>query len=101
MQPITEATTVVRADELAVTDLDGETVILNVNDGQYFGLNAVGTHVFTLAEEPVRVADIVAQLVTRYPNVTRSQVQDDVLAFLEQMQAHGLIHVDEDQTVAS
>lgn len=97
MQPITHATTVVRADSLAVTELDGETVILNIENGQYFGLNAVGTHVFTMAEAPVQVSDVVEQLAARYDEVPRSQVADDVLAFLAQMREHGLILVADEQ----
>jgi hypothetical protein len=97
MDTITEHSVIVRADDLAVTDLDGETVILNINDGQYFGLNAVGTHVFTQTEEPVEVAAIIDQLATRFADVPRAQVADDVMVFLTKMHEHGLVFVSDEQ----
>jgi hypothetical protein len=97
MSPITKHTVIVRADDLAVTDLDGETVVLDVETGVYYGLNTVGTQVFTMAEEPVPVSEVVEQLRSGY-EVAGDRLRQDVLAFLNKMQAHGLIHATEEHT---
>jgi hypothetical protein len=92
MDTITEDSIIVRTDDLAVTDLDGETVVLDVESGQYFGLNAVGTHVFKMAEEPVPVTAVVDTLRETY-EVPADQIRQDILLFLANMQAHGLITI--------
>ena len=44
-------------DEVIFRELDGEAVILNLDTGIYFGLDAVGTRIWRLIEErkPLRI----------------------------------------------
>ncbi len=41
-------------DEVIFRELDGEAVILNLDTGIYFGLDAVGTRIWRLIEERSR-----------------------------------------------
>jgi hypothetical protein len=96
MDALTEQAVIIRSEELAVTDLDGETVILDVETGKYFGLNEVGTQIFALTEESVPVSDVLAQLSDTYDDVPADRLHEDMMSFLREMQTHGLIHrVDE------
>lgn len=97
MSTITKHTVIVRDDDLAMTDLDGETVVLDIETGQYYGLNAVGTQVFALAEAPIPVSEVIDRLRAGY-DVPSDRLRQDVLAFLEEMQAHGLIHATDQHT---
>lgn len=92
MSTITEQSVVARTDSLAVTELDGEAVVLDIESGQYFGLNGVGARVFTMTEEPIAVATVIEHIASNY-GVSSEQVQTDVLRFLERMQEHGLIEL--------
>lgn len=98
MDSLTEHTVIVRAEELAVTDLDGETVILDIETGKYFGLNEVGTQVFALTEESLPVSDVLDQLISMY-DIPAEQLREDTMAFLHEMRTHGLIRrVDDSAT---
>jgi NAD(P)H-flavin reductase len=95
---MTESSVFIRSSDVAVTDLDGETVLLDIDAGQYFGLNVVGTDVFRMAERPVSIADIVDHLDETYNDVSRDELRRDVMEFIRQMQSHGLIHPAESKT---
>jgi hypothetical protein len=68
-----------RISEAAVTrDLDGESVILNVDSGIYFGLDEVGTRVWQLIEELGDLESILRVLQDEYdetPDVIRADVE--------------------------
>ena len=49
--PLTLANHVVPAEDAVFRELDGQSVLLNLATGMYFGLDAVGTHVWQLAAE--------------------------------------------------
>jgi hypothetical protein len=78
--------------ELTMADLDGEAVLLDARGGRYFGLNEVGTRIWMLAQEPRRVRDLVAALQREY-EVDPDALQTDILAFLDEMARHRLVHV--------
>lgn len=51
----TTAQVVCRADDKISTELDGETVILDLATGTYSGLDLVGTTIWNLLEKPVSI----------------------------------------------
>jgi hypothetical protein len=95
---MTERSVCIRSDDVALTDLDGEMVLLDIDSGQYFGLNDVGTTVFQLVERPMPVADVIEHLQATYADVPRDQLRRDVIAFLRQMHSHGLIRLAQSDT---
>ena len=52
---LTMSTLVTAADDAISTEVSGEAVILHLEDGVYFGLNEVGSRIWGLVAEPVRV----------------------------------------------
>ena len=78
--------------DLMMADLEGEAVLLDMESGRYFGLNEVGTSVWVLIKEPRTVSEILKALTQEY-NVDEQQLQHDVMAFLEAMNARQLIQV--------
>ncbi len=77
-------------DDLMMADLEGEAVLLNVQSGRYFGLNEVGTSIWSLMKEPCSVGDIVDAIHAEY-NVESGVLNNDVLSFLENMKTRKLI----------
>ena len=73
-------------------DLEGETVILSMNDGVYYGLDPVGTSVWNLLQEPRTVSGIRDQLLQEY-DVEAERCERDLLSLLERMVARGLVEV--------
>ncbi len=90
-----DPSTVVCASESQVSsDLAGETVILNVSDGVYYGLDPVGTRIWTLVQEPRTVTDIHHQLLEEY-DVTSERCMEDLLHLLAELREHELITLGE------
>jgi predicted metal-dependent hydrolase len=93
MSSLGKHTEVVRSEALAVTEVDGESVILNVDTGQYYGLNPVGAQLFSALDTPQSVGHLVEQVRAAHPDVSPSTIRDDVHAFLHRMIELGLVHV--------
>jgi hypothetical protein len=74
------------------TDMADEMVILNLQDGVYYGLNQVGTFVWKMLQAPVPVRQICDAVVNEY-EVDPERCQKDILALLQDLQSHGLIKV--------
>jgi hypothetical protein len=73
-------------------DLAGETAILDIESGMYYGLNAVGTEIWKLVQEPRTVSDVRDALLQEY-DVEPEHCQRDLLALLQEMADKGLIEV--------
>ena len=74
--------------------LDKESVILNLANGTYYGLNPVGAAVWELLREPRTVESIQQEIRNAY-EVEAERADADVLALLEQLLAAGLIQVND------
>lgn len=95
---MTDANTLVTASENQVSSaLDGEEVVLNLENGTYYGLNAVGARVWQLIQEPRTVAAICDALLDEF-DVERQQLHQDVVALLRDMKQEKLIRFEETST---
>lgn len=73
-------------------DLDGETVILHLESGTYYGLSEVGARIWTLIQEPKSVGDVRDALLEEY-DVEPDLCERDVLALLVELASHNLIEI--------
>jgi len=71
-------------------ELEDGAVILNVDTGTYFGLDDVGSRIWSLVGTGAAADAIVAQLETEY-DVDRARLAHDVADFLSALQAKGLV----------
>ena len=81
---------VTRGKDCVSTEIDGETVILNVSTGIYSGADAVGTFVWGLLEKPVKVTDIYERILERY-DVDEDACKNDLLKYLRSLADNRLI----------
>lgn len=86
---------IVKAENQVSSDLGGEAVILSLDDGMYYGLDAVGARVWDLIQQPRKVAEIQQAIVSEY-DVDAAQCEADLLALLQDMAGRGLIKVEDD-----
>jgi len=89
---ITTASVVVAAKDQVSSDLAGETVILSLRTGMYYGLDRVGARIWALLGAPTRVLDIRKALVDRY-EVEPDRCERDVVYFLEQLAVRELVDI--------
>ena len=87
---LTRSSTVVAARDQLSSELGGETVILNLGAGLYFGLDEVGTRVWALVQKPLSVERICETLMEEF-EVDEERCERSVLSLLSEMERSGLI----------
>ena len=70
--------------------LDGETIVLSLDSGTYFGLNATGTRVWRLIEDGVPRSQIIERISGEFEHPI-DRVRADVDELLELLQSKGLV----------
>jgi hypothetical protein len=94
MTTVTLDTTLVASEEHTTTTVDDEVVILNTEQGLYQGLDGVGPRVWELLQEPKQARTIRDLLAVEY-DVSPEECEADLLAFLAELAADGLIDVED------
>jgi hypothetical protein len=85
-------------DQLVVTadvvsrDLDGETVILNLDTGLYFGLDAVGTTIWNRLRGASSLRDVLNDVLAEY-DVVADVAAADLLRLAGELVSKGLAQV--------
>lgn len=83
---------VAHVDQQVNATLDDEIVVLNMNDGKYYGLPGISGFIWRAIEEPIVVSAIVDDIVEQY-EVSRESCEEDVLGFLRELSDAGLIRI--------
>lgn len=78
--------------EIDDTDLDGEKVMMNLDKGQYFMMNEVGSRIWEMISEPINVRDIINTLRDEY-EVDGETCMDTVIEFLGRLDNADLISI--------
>jgi hypothetical protein len=73
--------------------VDGELVVLNLDNEHYFGLNEVGTTMWEALTTAPTVSDAIQQLLGMY-DVDEETLTRDVESLLKDLSARGLVEVD-------
>jgi len=93
-KPVELSTIVVQSKGVIASEIDGEVVMMNVALGLYSWLDDIGSEIWNLLESPRQVSEICEILMGRY-DVKENECQTDVLAFLKDIVAKGIVTVDE------
>jgi hypothetical protein len=89
---ISDRSVVVAAKDQVSCDLAGEAAILNIKSGVYYGLDPVGARIWTLVQEPRKVAEIQTAIAEEY-DVEPERCAQDLAGLLEKLLEEGLIEV--------
>ena len=74
------------------TDLDGEKVMMNLDKGEYFMMNEVGSRIWDIIIEPINVKGIIEALLSEY-EVDEETCTDTVIEFLGRLNNAELISI--------
>jgi hypothetical protein len=85
-------TIVRRSDALLSSNLGDEVVMMDIEQGSYYGLEAVAVRIWALTEHPVSVGSLCDQLVAEY-EVSPQQCRQEVVAFLGNLLEHRILQV--------
>jgi hypothetical protein len=89
---VSDASVLKRTTNQVCCDLGGESIILNLKSGIYYSLDELGTRIWALIEQPTAITGIRDAIVAEY-DVQPEVCERDVRAFIEGMEAAGLIEV--------
>lgn len=81
-----------RNPEIDATDLDGEVVMMNMEKGQYFMMNEVGSRIWEIIEEPMKISELIDALLGEF-DVERDECENAVMEFLNDLSYGDLIKV--------
>jgi Coenzyme PQQ synthesis protein D (PqqD) len=74
-------------------DLDGEAVLLETGSGRYYGLDEVGTRMWSLLQIHGETGAVCRALLAEY-DVPEERLREDLGTFVEILAARGLLEVE-------
>ncbi len=75
---------------LMASEVGDELVIMDVENGNYIGLNKTGYAIWKQIAEPTRVQDLIIYLTEKY-SIQKAECTNDTLAYLKDMLAQKII----------
>ena len=90
---ITTDTVISQIEEIVDSDIDGETVMMSIENGKYYGLDDIGSRIWELIEKPIKVSDLIDTLLERF-DVDRETCERDVLKFLNELNDDKVLKVE-------
>ena len=90
--PISFSDRVQIPDDVLISNLQDESVILNLDSERYYGLGDVGTRILTLLSSSASIEAAYQSLVEEY-DVDPEALRHDLFALIEKLAAQGLIHI--------
>jgi hypothetical protein len=81
-----------RTEGLMSTPLDRDLVILNPDRDNYISLDEIGRRIWELLDAPDRVDTICRKVAQEYQG-DEQEITADLLSFLRELEAEGLVHV--------
>jgi hypothetical protein len=79
-----------KKEEIVTAQLDGNAVMMSIDNGKYYGMNEIGTVIWDTIEKPVGVEQLVHILADQF-YVSKERCQTEVIAFLTKLYNENLI----------
>lgn len=92
MTELSKSSKIVVSNEVVSCDLDGETAMLNMENGVYYGLNPMGTRIWELIKKPITIQEIMNKILEEY-EVDEDTCYDDLTELIEQMLENKLVEI--------
>ena len=92
MPEITADTVVARSPSVVTSEVDGEILMMSIEQGRYFGLNDVAGDLWERLGSPRPFGELVAELGAAY-DAPAETIETDLLALLAAMHEHDVIEL--------
>lgn len=79
------------SDDVVAREVGGEMVLLDLNSGQYFGLDSVGGRIWELLSERAHTLAELCDLIEAEFDAPRERIEADLLALATELKAQELI----------
>ena len=87
---LTKQTIIRRNNDILASDIDGEKVMMSIQQGEYYGLGKSGSFIWDNIEQPITIKDL-ADLITEKYEVSKAQCLNDIMPFLNDLAEKKLI----------
>ena len=81
-----------RKQDQLFSEIDGEVVMLSIENSEYYGMDKVGSRIWQLLENPVNFKELIEILLDEY-EVTEEQCTEDTKTFIEQLMKKQLVEI--------
>lgn len=89
---ISSTTLLKRNPDMVAANIDGDVVMMGVDQGQYYGISGVGSRVWELLEEPISI-DGITEVICREYETDSATCHDDMSKFVNELVKIDLIEV--------
>ena len=89
---IGDATMISRSSSVLSAVVDGEIVMMSIEQGRYFGLDDIGSDIWKRIEQPCSFATLIDRLAADY-DADRATIAADVHALLGRMAAQDVVRL--------
>ena len=83
-------TQLIRNPDFIAADMDGDTVMMGVECGKYYGIGGVGSRVWEALAQPVSFGVLVRTICAEYA-IDEATCQTDLRLFIEALRQNGLV----------
>jgi hypothetical protein len=73
-----------RKPDMLFNEIDGEVVMLSIENSEYYGMDKVGSRIWQLLENPMQLKELVARLMDEY-DVDEEKCRIETVAFIKKM----------------
>lgn len=90
-EKINKNTLIERKSDLVSSDMDGETVMMSIENNKYYGLNPVGSRIWELISQPISFESLITALTKEF-KVNTGDCEKDVSDFLLKLKEKDLVN---------
>jgi len=92
-RPIDINTRLTKNRAIVSNKMDNETVMMSIENGEYYGINPIGSRIWELLDRPAAIADLCESLMEEY-DVSAEDCRRDVAEFIGKLLDKDLITLD-------
>jgi len=78
------STKVYKNKNIISNQIDGETVIMRIEENDYFQLDETGTYIWNIIDKPISVIEISDKIIEHFA-ISREQSENDMLNFINEL----------------
>ncbi|MDD5672152.1 MAG: PqqD family protein, partial [Candidatus Omnitrophica bacterium] len=73
----------INEEQITYRVIDGEAIVLNLEDAYYYGLNTVATEILELIDRKKNLCEILKTLQKEYSDIPVKQLKSDLLSLIK------------------
>ena len=95
MREVTLQTRIAKRGEIVSGQVDGDTVMMSIENGRYYTLNPTAGRIWALLERPQTVSELCAALTDEF-RIEPAACHKEVMDFISQLADRDIIIIDQD-----